>query len=307
VLYKVHWAWLEITRDDHGHGGPGWEFGTCLWSPSRNRAGHDRYRIMREPREGDAVIHCLHRRWPDGSSESRFCGQSKVAGSAREIAQAPPSPGGWAGAAAYLRIDLRGYAGWPVALPLSTVMADYGNELLAETGEDAPRSYPFDRYGDRVRTVQGIYLARATPRLVGLLPDALGIEAAKERTPDAQPPRDGGGAHSDYAEGIRRRRREAFFLSRNPRLARDAKAHHGAACQACGFDFGKACGQLGLGYIECHHLNPLSERPEEAWTAELRTRLGDVAVLCSNCHRMVHRRRPALTIAELRAALASRS
>src|SRR3712207_7557670 len=50
-LRDVEWAWVEITPDDHGHGGPGWEFGTCLWSPSRNRTGDDRYRIMRERSE----------------------------------------------------------------------------------------------------------------------------------------------------------------------------------------------------------------------------------------------------------------
>ena len=25
-------VWLEMTQSSHRHGGPGWEFGTCLWS-----------------------------------------------------------------------------------------------------------------------------------------------------------------------------------------------------------------------------------------------------------------------------------
>lgn len=41
-------VWVEITRDEHGHGGEGWGFGTCLWSPERDNAGHDRYAIMRQ-------------------------------------------------------------------------------------------------------------------------------------------------------------------------------------------------------------------------------------------------------------------
>ena len=39
--------WIEITKSEHKHGGYGWEFGTCLWSPNRNRAGSDSYSLMR--------------------------------------------------------------------------------------------------------------------------------------------------------------------------------------------------------------------------------------------------------------------
>ncbi len=98
-----------------------------------------------------------------------------------------------------------------------------------------------------------------------------------------------------------RRARESYFFARNPRLARDAKAAYGYTCQGCGFNFAEHYGDLGAGYIECHHLNPLSERSETEWSEEVVSTLDDVAVLCSNCHRMVHRRRPALTLAELRA------
>ena len=52
---------------------------------------------------------------------------------------------------------------------------------------------------------------------------------------------------------------------------------------------------LGEGFIECHHVTPVSEL-----RAGTRTRLSDLAVVCSNCHRMLHRRRPWLTAAELR-------
>jgi 5-methylcytosine-specific restriction protein A len=55
-------------------------------------------------------------------------------------------------------------------------------------------------------------------------------------------------------------------------------------CEACSFDFEKIYGGMGKGYIECHHLTPLSN-----FQVNKDTRLDDLALLCSNCHRMIHR------------------
>jgi len=52
-------------------------------------------------------------------------------------------------------------------------------------------------------------------------------------------------------------------------------------------------------------VHPLSERPPEEWTAAVQTDIANVAILCANCHRMIHRRKPALSIDELRALLAA--
>jgi predicted HNH restriction endonuclease len=40
----------------------------------------------------------------------------------------------------------------------------------------------------------------------------------------------------------------------------------------------------------------MCERPELEWTDELKTRVADVIALCANCSRMVHRRKPALSL-----------
>ncbi|MEU0286213.1 HNH endonuclease [Streptomyces sp. NPDC006147] len=66
------------------------------------------------------------------------------------------------------------------------------------------------------------------------------------------------------------------------------------ACEACGFDFEATYGPRGAGYIECHHVVPLHE------AGEGRTRLSDLALICANCHRMIHRRAPWPTPGELR-------
>ena len=87
---------------------------------------------------------------------------------------------------------------------------------------------------------------------------------------------------------------------RNHRLVAKKKAQSVADegkldCATCGFDFATTYGEHGEGFIECHHTVPLSSLDPGA-----RTRLSDLALVCSNCHRMIHRRAPWLSLAELR-------
>lgn len=77
-----------------------------------------------------------------------------------------------------------------------------------------------------------------------------------------------------------------------------AKAAGALACEACEFDFAKAYGALGEDFIEVHHL-----RPVHAMQPGQKTKLSDLALLCSNCHRMAHRNRQVLSLDGLRAAL----
>jgi len=55
-------------------------------------------------------------------------------------------------------------------------------------------------------------------------------------------------------------------------------------CKTCGFSFYKKYGDVGLGFIEAHHINHLSDREEEKITSEK-----DIILVCSNCHRMLHK------------------
>lgn len=85
--------------------------------------------------------------------------------------------------------------------------------------------------------------------------------------------------------------RRALVRERDPRL-RARKIRHvqrsgrPLSCEVCGFDFARVYGSLGQDYIEVHHVTPL----HVSGTRE--TRLGDLACLCANCHRMCHRNRP---------------
>ena len=63
------------------------------------------------------------------------------------------------------------------------------------------------------------------------------------------------------------------------------------ACEVCGFDFSGTYGERGEGFIECHHTKPVSDLRDGGTT-----NIADLALVCSNCHRMIHRRRPWLSV-----------
>ena len=65
-------------------------------------------------------------------------------------------------------------------------------------------------------------------------------------------------------------------------------------CEVCRFNFEEFYGDLGKGFIECHHVEPLHEGGERSRT------IRDLALLCSNCHHMIHRRPPWPTPSQLR-------
>lgn len=60
---------------------------------------------------------------------------------------------------------------------------------------------------------------------------------------------------------------------------------HGTTCQVCKFNFHNTYGELGKDFIEVHHLIPISNFKEEH-SVNPKT---EMAVLCANCHRMMHR------------------
>jgi 5-methylcytosine-specific restriction protein A len=83
---------------------------------------------------------------------------------------------------------------------------------------------------------------------------------------------------------------------RNPYNKAVAILLHGTTCMVCGFNFEKVYGEVGLNYIEVHHIIPLSSRDEEI-SINPKT---DFVCACSNCHRMIHRKKgQVLTINEL--------
>ena len=95
----------------------------------------------------------------------------------------------------------------------------------------------------------------------------------------------------------RRKYRQHRKLERNPKAARLAKKAHGYICQCCGFDFAAIFGPAGAEYIEAHHLLPLSQLPDDVPVSQ--DPKTDFAVLCANCHRMIHRKDAPKSVGEL--------
>jgi 5-methylcytosine-specific restriction protein A len=76
-------------------------------------------------------------------------------------------------------------------------------------------------------------------------------------------------------------------IERNPTVSKRVKAAQGFVCRACGFDFRVAYpGVVENEFIEAHHLVPISQLKGQKVR---RDPIKDFAVLCSNCHRMIHR------------------
>ncbi len=103
---------------------------------------------------------------------------------------------------------------------------------------------------------------------------------------------------SEFAEGReklaihvqRERNHQVITLAKQRKLQKCGRLY----CEVCGFDFEKVYGEIGKNFIEAHHIKPVSQlMPNE------KTRVEDIVLLCSNCHSMIHRKKPWLTVDQL--------
>lgn len=91
-----------------------------------------------------------------------------------------------------------------------------------------------------------------------------------------------------------------FRRERDPRLARAKKARvlktkGRLDCEACGFNFKNFYPPHDLDFCEVHHRTPLADLDEV-----VETTLEDLAILCANCHRAIHRLKPMPTVEKLK-------
>jgi predicted HNH restriction endonuclease len=89
--------------------------------------------------------------------------------------------------------------------------------------------------------------------------------------------------HRQRESSLRRAKLDAFRKEHDGRLFCEVPG--------CGFSFEIVYGELGSGFAEVHHLTPLGELSQP-----ISTTLADLAVVCANCHRMIHRNNDCRTL-----------
>lgn len=86
------------------------------------------------------------------------------------------------------------------------------------------------------------------------------------------------------------------IYERNPIARKKCVEHFGAKCIVCGFDFEERFGELGKGFIHVHHVVDIAEIGKE-YEINYTT---DLIPVCPNCHAMLHKRKPAYKVEELK-------
>jgi 5-methylcytosine-specific restriction enzyme A len=94
---------------------------------------------------------------------------------------------------------------------------------------------------------------------------------------------------------------EVNRYERDPRARRACVERWGHNCSVCAMDFARIYGKLGEGFIHIHHLRSLATLGKDRKVDPVK----DLRPVCPNCHAMLHRRSPILSISELRRRMAS--
>lgn len=161
-------VWAEVSTSRHQHGGNGWEFGTCIWSPAKDRRGSvGHYGIMLAVQPGDFIINCL---------DSKVRGTSFADAACRQTVKGPPNPKPWGYTHSFFRIDLRDFRPEPDGELLGQIATKHRDAIAADMKENRQKYYlysyhqpgPFHPQG-KVVLAQGRFLARVTPILARLL------------------------------------------------------------------------------------------------------------------------------------------
>jgi HNH endonuclease len=89
-----------------------------------------------------------------------------------------------------------------------------------------------------------------------------------------------------YIRILLRKHRQRERNLRTTKIRSTLRANGRLVCEvaACRFDFERVYGEMGREYAHVHHLRPLAEIE-----ASRKTTLNDLAIVCPNCHAMIHR------------------
>jgi 5-methylcytosine-specific restriction enzyme A len=101
-----------------------------------------------------------------------------------------------------------------------------------------------------------------------------------------------------YTEGTANQVTQTKY-ERNPYARKACIEHYGYSCTVCGFNFEETFGELGKNFIHVHHLTQIAKVGKQYTVDPVK----DLRPVCPNCHAMLHRGDPPLTVEELKLLL----
>ena len=193
-----------------------------------------------------------------------------------------------------LRRDRKGYTWFKVVYQSSPLPYELSiEELRAFFVEESPsflKSGPsgtlFPLTSNQGEQIYRIVL-QFNPKLAPIWQDVDVSEYIESPAPAIESALEG---HLELITHLRRERNSLLARAKKAAVLQEAGR---LACEACGFDFAATYGRVGFGFCEVHHEKPLAAL-KRARKYELR----DLKILCSNCHRIIHKTSPILKVAE---------
>jgi len=180
--------WLEMSRDS-AHGGPGWEFSRCLWSPAykkgAQRSKWPYWDSLLRTRVGDNVLHLR-----GIGKQAAFVGLTSCEGSWISTIEKPPAPGQWAYADEFYRVPLRDWRKFSEPISLPRILADRREKLIQyfvnnKTRGKQKRLLFYVLQDGKLQCLNGAYLSEVDDELAELL---LGVAATPEDAERAAEP-----------------------------------------------------------------------------------------------------------------------
>jgi hypothetical protein len=90
--------------------------------------------------------------------------------------------------------------------------------------------------------------------------------------------------------------KKQIIVNAYERSSQECINEYGYKCAICEFDFEEKYGEIGKNFIHVHHIKPLSEIDEKYKINPIE----DLRPVCPNCHAMLHKRKPAYSIKEIK-------
>ena len=196
-------------------------------------------------------------------------------------------------AASQIGMIMTGEKGRKASSPLNLEMGNWGKRLLRKypvklTKREDNTERKWDIFFDGWQE-QKLFIWKIKKELVEALEETklTGDEQYPEEIPVEE--------QTFLSEGLKRTITVNTY-ERNSKARQKCIEYWKAICSVCGFDFEKKYGDLGKGFIHVHHL-VLVSNVGKAYQVDP---INDLRPVCPNCHSMLHKTNPPLSINELK-------